>query len=984
LDVGYPAGGAASISYQRPGSMDNQLIGREHERAQLEACLAEARAGRGSLVLLAGEAGVGKTTLARRVLAGSGFTVLEGFGIQAGTSAYGPVVAVLRSHLRSDGGGRLIEGPLAAHLALLLPELGPPGPEGDRATLFEAIRLSLAAIADRHPAAVFLDDLHWADDATLELLPALAHSADEQPLLILGAFRSDELPRGHPIRRLRSELRRAGHLREVAVEPLDAEAATTLLERTLGAAAPSLRRAVFDRTDGVPFFVEELGSALAASGRLQPGPSGLELLEGEDLPLPDSVRDAVLLRAAGLSDDARSAVMAAAAVGQTFDPELVADVAELREWPDELLRHGIMTEAEPGRMAFRHALVRDAFYGEIPWTRRATLHRAVAQRLEAERAAPAVVAEHWVRGRQPDRARQSLLAAAASSGAVHAYRDGVRALRRALELWPEGHDEHTRLDVLERLGRCAELAGDHAEAVGAWREAAEGRRREGDLLRLGEAHRRLAAVFELQGRWQEALAAREQAAAAFTHAGSPADAATERIAAAAHLRSAGSFRAALSLLETAGQEARLARRIDLEVRVLGHEGNVRARMGEGHSGVELVQAGLALALEHGLTGPAAEVYQRLADAFEHAGDSAAAKETYDAAFGFCAANALEPTAQLCLACLAVVLRQSGEWDRATTLCRQVVASPEASVHARAVATGTLGSILGLRGQTRRARPLLLESLSLARRIELVAAELLAAWGLAIADSAEGATGSAAEHCRSILERWGQTEDRHYVVAPLRWATSLFAESGDGAGARTCAAALAQIAATAGQGEAMSALSHALGETALLDGNPEQAAVQFAQAIALLHGVDTPYERAESQRRAAAALAVSGRREEAVEHLVAAYRTARRLEARPLAGQVADSLAMLGEQAQRRLGRRTVAQLAHGGLTRREVEIVRLVAMGRTNREIAQQLFLSPRTVEMHVGSILLKLDCRSRADAARRASELGLLAPPQSTPPAPG
>jgi tetratricopeptide (TPR) repeat protein len=753
LDVGYPAGGAASISYQRPGSMDDQLIGREHERAQLEACLAEARAGRGSLVLLAGEAGVGKTTLARRVLAGSGFTVLEGFGIQAGTSAYGPVVAVLRSHLRSDGGGRLIEGPLAAHLALLLPELGPPGPEGDRATLFEAIRLSLAAIAGRHPAAVFLDDLHWADDTTLELLPALAHSADEQPLLILGAFRSDELPRGHPIRRLRSELRRAGHLREVAVEPLDAEAATTLLERTLGAAAPSLRRAVFDRTDGVPSSSRSSGRCwprVGDSSRARPAWSCWKARTSRSL-------TACGTRSCSARPGCRTTLAARswrpAAVGQTFDPELVADVAELREWPDELLRRGIVTEAEPGRMAFRHALVRDAFYGEIPWTRRATLHRAVAQRLEAERAAPAVVAEHWVRGRQPDRARQSLLAAA--SGAVHAYRDGARALRRALELWPEGHDEHARLDVLERLGRWAELAGDHAEAVGAWREAAEGRRREGDLLRLGEAHRRLAAVFELQGRWQEALAAREQAAAAFTRAGSPADAATERIAAAAHLRSAGSFRAALSLLETAGQEARLAGRIDLEVRVLGHEGNVRARMGEGHSGVELVQAGLALALEHGLTGPAAEVYQRLADAFEHVGDSAAAKETYDAAFGFCAANALEPTAQLCLACLAVVLRQSGEWDHATALCRQVVASPEASVHARAVATGTLGSILGLRGQTRRARPLLLESLTLARRIELVAAELLAAWGLAIADSAEGATGSAAEHCRSILERWGR-------------------------------------------------------------------------------------------------------------------------------------------------------------------------------------------------------------------------------------
>jgi hypothetical protein len=117
----------------------------------------------------------------------------------------------------------------------------------------------------------------------------------------LGAFRSDELPRDHPIRRLRSELRRAGRLRQVTVEPLEAEATAALLERTLGAAGPSLRRAVFDRTDGVPFFVNELGSALAASGRLEAGPYGLELLEGEDVPLPDSVRDAVLLRAAGLS-----------------------------------------------------------------------------------------------------------------------------------------------------------------------------------------------------------------------------------------------------------------------------------------------------------------------------------------------------------------------------------------------------------------------------------------------------------------------------------------------------------------------------------------------------------------------------------------------------------------------------------------------------------------------------------------------------------
>jgi DNA-binding NarL/FixJ family response regulator len=506
-----------------------------------------------------------------------------------------------------------------------------------------------------------------------------------------------------------------------------------------------------------------------------------------------------------------------------------------------------------------------------------------------------------------------------------------------------------------------------------WREVADGRQRDSDLLRLGDAQRRLAAVLELQGRWQEALASRERAATAFTAADALGDAAAERLTAAAHLRSAGSFRAALSLLKTASHQARAAQRVDLQARILGQEGNAQARMGQGQQGVEMVRAGLALALEHGLAGPAAEIYQRLADALEHAGDYAGARATYDEAYGFCSANGLEPTAQLCLACLTVVLRQSGDWDRAAKLCRQVIESSDASAHARAVATGMLGSILGLRGQTRQARPLLLESATLARHIELAAMELTSGWGLAIVDNVEGSTESAAGHCWALLERWKQTEERHFVISPLRWATTFFAESGDAGGTRACAAALAQVAADVGQDEAMSALSHALGETALIDGSAEQAGEQFARALVLLQAYDAPFERAESQRRAAAVLAAAGRREEAVEHLVAAYRTARRLGAKPLANQLAVALSALGERPERRLGKRTARQLENGGLTRREVEIVRMVATGRTNREIARELFLSPRTVEMHVSSILMKLNGRSRADAARRASELGLL-----------
>jgi DNA-binding CsgD family transcriptional regulator len=956
--------------------MDERLIGREREVAQLDAQVAAARSGHGSLVLLAGEAGVGKTALARLVLGGSGLAVLDGVGVEQGAwgaSAYGPIAGALRSYLRSGGDALPVPEPLARHLALLLPELGPAPPAGDTATLFEAIRSALAGIASRRPLAVFLDDLHQADDATLGLLPLLARWIEQEPLLLLGAYRSDEIPRPHPIRRLRSELRRARHLREVVVEPLGAEASTTLLERVIGAvAAPSLRRAVSDRTGGLPFFIEELGLALAAGRLLQKGPSGLELHEGTDLPVPESVRDAILLRADGLPDEARAAVLAASVAGQVFDPELVVAVSGISAWPDEPLQRGIVREAEPGRMAFRHALIRDAFYGEVPWARRLALHRAIAQRLQADGAPHAIVAEHWARGREPDRARRSYLAAAEGFGAAHAYRDGARAIRRALELWPEGHDQHDQLDALEHLARYEELAGDLGEAVATWREVVEGCARGDDPARLGAACRRLAGALELQGRWEDALAARERAAAAFSTAGSPADAASERIAVAVHLRSAASFEASLRLLRTAKDEASSAGRADLEARVLGLEGNVRVRMGQGDA-LELVRAGLTMALEGNFTGPAAEIYQRLADSLEHAGDYPGAEETYQEAWSFCAANSLEPTAQLCLACFTVVLRHSGDWDRAIKLCRQVIASPEATMHARTVATGTLGSILGARGQVRQARPLLLESSSMARHIELAAMELLAAWGLALTDQVAGAHAIAVERCQWILERWRRTEERHYVISPLRWATTFLAGLGDGRGARACAAALAQIAADAGQDEAMSALSHALGELALLDGNAEQAVAHFGRALELLSGVGTPFERAESQRRAAAALALVGRCEDAVEHLVGAHRTARRLGAKLLVEQAVDGLAALGERPERRLGRGAAAKHARQGLTHREVEIIRLVAVGLTNREIARQLFLSPRTVEMHVRNALAKLDCRSRADAARRASELGLL-----------
>jgi DNA-binding CsgD family transcriptional regulator len=225
-----------------------------------------------------------------------------------------------------------------------------------------------------------------------------------------------------------------------------------------------------------------------------------------------------------------------------------------------------------------------------------------------------------------------------------------------------------------------------------------------------------------------------------------------------------------------------------------------------------------------------------------------------------------------------------------------------------------------------------------------------------------------------VARWDRTEERHYVVPMLRWAATFHADRGDGAAVRACAEALARIAAQTGQPEAVAALGLALGEAARLDGDASGAADHLGRALDLLSERDLPLERAEIGRRAGLAFVAAGRRTDGLQLLVGAARTARRLGATPLATAISGDLVGLGESVERRLGRREAARLADGGLTRRELEVLRLVARGMTSREIGGALFLSPRTVEMHVGSALAKLDCRTRAEAAQRVASLGLLA----------
>jgi predicted ATPase len=225
------------------------LVGRKAERARLSQAIESARRGTGGLLLLSGEAGIGKTRLTEEVATASSALVLRGAASNSAVTPYGPLVAVLRSYLRSRPDG--LEGcaALRSHLALLLPELGEQAPASDRATIFEAVRCALAAVAGEGPVIVVLDDLQWSDGATLELLAGLRPTLDEMPMLVVAAYRSDGLPRDHTVRWLRNELRRGGGLDELVLGPLDrAETARLLAELLPGSPSPSLVRALHDRT----------------------------------------------------------------------------------------------------------------------------------------------------------------------------------------------------------------------------------------------------------------------------------------------------------------------------------------------------------------------------------------------------------------------------------------------------------------------------------------------------------------------------------------------------------------------------------------------------------------------------------------------------------------------------------------------------------------------------------------------------------------
>jgi DNA-binding CsgD family transcriptional regulator len=286
----------------------------------------------------------------------------------------------------------------------------------------------------------------------------------------------------------------------------------------------------------------------------------------------------------------------------------------------------------------------------------------------------------------------------------------------------------------------------------------------------------------------------------------------------------------------------------------------------------------------------------------------------------------------------------------------------------------LGSNLAWRGQARQAHNLLVQVLPEAQRGEKASLMLNSLWSLASVEELLGQPDAAATRYRDLLQCWERTEERYYMVPALRWGATFFAGLGAVEDICACARALATIASATGKPDAVAALAHSLGEAALLEGDAQLAARQFEHALDVLAGLELPFDRAHIQLRAGVALVAAGQRAVGVDRLVSAYRIAVKLKAKPLAERAARELAALGEKVEKRLGRKAARGFEDGGLTPREREVLRHLALGRTNREIAQELFLSPRTVDMFVRNILGKLNCSSRLEASRKAEQLGLLA----------
>jgi DNA-binding NarL/FixJ family response regulator len=940
------------------------FVGRVRELEELGRALDAARAGSGTAVLVAGEAGIGKTRLASELAVRArdeGFEVLLGRSIDlVGTELpYQPFVEALR--------------PLGG-----LPQVDAQA-AGSQLQVFQDTTALLGERAAAAPVLLVLEDLHWGDTSTLDLVVFLANNLPDRRVLLLATYRADEPASAERMRRLADGVRRSGSALAVELGPLQRGELAALLEARADAPPPAaLTHAIVARSEGNPFFAEEL--LAAASKRSDELPRGL--------------RELLLQRVARLDPATQGLLRLAAAAGRDVGYPLLRAAAglpegDVRQSLRRAVEHGVLVaEQATGSFRFRHALLAEAVYATVLPGEREELHERLAQELARGGAAPAELAPHWAAAGRGAEALATSVKAARQAEAVFGLAEALAHLERALGLW-HGVPEASGLVGLDLAELCSWTA-ERADQTGAEPRAVELAQRaielvgEGDRLRAALLHERLGRYLHASGRTHAGLAA-FQRAVELVPAQPPSSARAQALAfLGTGLHLAWRFDESLSVCEEALALARTVGAQPAELRALTDLGSDLAYLGRGEEGVARLRQALRLAEGSGDPLALQRAYVILAVALTMLGrpqESARLAETALDVLGRYGVDTTVTVANHIEALIAI-----GDWDEADRRSAAALRAPTASYPymllmlradlelgrgdfeaARAHLDAALATLREDRGQG--IYDVFLAELALCERRWTDAEE-------AVRDALAGArSGQAAQ-----LRVW-------FCAKGLRAQAELAALARarrDADAVRTWLARAGELIAVAraAAAEAAAVTPNAAGWLALAEAEHDRACGAarpelWADAADTWERLERPPLAAYCQWRQAEALVAAGAsRAQASQPLRQAHAVAAQIGATPLAEQ----LELLAQRARLELVSpdagppdRTQGLEELLDLTPREAEVLTLLARGYTNREIAATLVISVRTAGVHVSHILRKLGAPNRLEAAAIAHRL---APP--------
>jgi DNA-binding CsgD family transcriptional regulator/tetratricopeptide (TPR) repeat protein len=859
-----------------------ELLERDHVWQELQRLLAQARVGHGCLMLLGGEAGIGKTVLLR--------------ALRDDVQASARVVV---GHCDALSTPRAL-GPLFdfddPSLNQLLTENAP------RDVIFRTV---LTDICKRGALTLLtIEDIHWADEATLDLVRYLGRRIEQTHALVVATFRDDEGGPRHPLRRCLGDLATLPAVRRWTLEPLTLEAVTAL------AAESGLDPgALHERTQGNPFFVTEI---LAAGGEM-----------------PATVRDAVLARVTRLEPSAWSMLETAAVIGSPIDPALLDEVTMPHATDvDACVESGILRH-DGTALVFRHELAREAILETIPPTRCAALHRDVLRVLETRSSLddPARLAHHAEAAGDATAVLRHAPEAARRAAAMQAHREAAAQYERALR-FASCLPLADRARLLEARSYACYLTAQIDEAIAARLAALQIWIDSGDTRKEGDNRAHLAILYWAQAR---IIAAEGEAEAAI--------ALLEQYPPGPELAMAYGALARLSgtTLDTGDAVCFGEKAIALAERTGATDTHIDAMItvGEAHLArgkIDLGQRQIELALRQatvaGLDEVASRAFISLGYGFAECGRFATATRHLERGINFCLNRDLDLPRLHMVALLARCQMSLGNWDDALRLAGSVLNAREVAPSSRFVALVVAGLVKTRRGD-HDARSLLEEAHALATtsgcivfRGPIHAARAEAAW--LAGNAAETAAAARAVYDLAVARRhtWYISELTYW-----RW------KAGD-----PVDVTLASAAPFAWQ-----------------------IAGDWGRAATAWEARGCPYEAARARADS-----------DDEDALCAAVTAFTQLGARPAADQVRHRLRALGARHVPR-GPRPATRANPGGLTAREVDVVRLLAAGHSNQAIATRLFLSSRTVEHHVAAAFAKLGVTTRTDAAAAARQFGLV-----------